>query len=216
MMTYFSVMSSHPDQTGRRSGRRPGESGTREAILAAARHQFAEHGYARASLRGIAAEAGVDQKLIAHFFGSKQQLFLAAVGLPANPNEILTGVLQGGDPHIVTERLATILTRILDQPELFQPLAAVIRASATEPDVRDMLREFFPGALLPALAGLLGPGDPGLRLNLFGSQVAGVILVRDVIGVDPIASTPAHAIAGAVAPTLTRYLLGPLNSQSAT
>jgi AcrR family transcriptional regulator len=207
-------MSSNPDQPGRRSGRRPGESGTREAILAAARHQFAEHGYARASMRGIAAQAGVDQKLIAHFFGPKQQLFLAAVGLPLNPAEILTGVLQGGEPDSVTERLTTILTHILEEPELFQPVAAVIRASATEPDVREMMREFFPGALLPSLAGLLGPGDPGVRLNLFGSQFAGLILVRDVIGVDPLASTPAHAIAEAVAPTLTRYLLGPLDPKS--
>jgi len=204
-------MSSPPDQAGKRSGRRPGESGTREAILAAARRQFAEHGYARAALRAIATDAGVDQKLIAHYFGSKQQLFLTAVGLPLNPVEILTAVLQDGDPDSVTERLTTILTRILKQPELFQPIAAVIRASATEPEVRELMREFFPGALLDALCGLLGPGDAGLRLNLFGSQVAGLILVRDVIGVRPITSTSADAIAEAVAPTLTRYLVGPLN-----
>ena len=213
MMTYCTEMSSHSEQAGRRSGRRPGESGTREAILGAARQQFAERGYASTSLRGIAAEAGVDQKLIAHFFGSKQQLFLAAVGLPLNPAEVLPTVLEGGDPATVTERLATVLTRILEQPDLAQPIAAVIRASATEPDVRELLREFFPGALLHRLKGLLGPGDPGLRLNLFGSQLTGVILVRDVIGVEPITSTSARAIADAIAPTLTRFLIGPVNPE---
>ena len=113
----------------------------------------------------------------------------------------------------MTERLTTILTRILKQPELFQPIAAVIRASATEPDMRELMREFFPGAMVPALGGLLGPGDTSLRLNLFGSQVAGLILVRDVIGVRPITSTPPHAIAEVVAPTLARYLVGPLTPE---
>lgn len=209
-------MSSHPGTRGRRSGRRPGESGTREAILAAARQQFAEHGYARAALRAIAADAGVDQKLIAHFFGSKRQLFLAAVGLPLNPIDILSGVLQGGDPKSVTERLANVLADILERRELFQPIAAVIRASATEPDVREAMRQFFPGELLPTLGELLGAGDPALRLNLFGSQFAGLILVREVIGVEPIAAASARVLADAVAPTLARYLIGPLNPPSDT
>ena len=82
-------MSSRDERrTVRRGGRRPGPSGPARRSSAAARH-FAQHGYDRASLRGIAAEAGVDQKLIAHFFGSKQQLFVAAVGLPFNPGEVL-------------------------------------------------------------------------------------------------------------------------------
>jgi AcrR family transcriptional regulator len=162
-------------------------------------------------MRGIAAEAGVDQKLIAHFFGSKQQLFLAAVGLRLNPVEVLPAVLAGGDPATVTERLVAVIARILEQPELVQPIAAVIRASATEPDVRQLLREFFPGQLLEATRGLLGPGDPALRLNLFGSQLVGLILAREVIAVEPIASAEAHAIAKTVAPTLVRYLIGELD-----
>jgi AcrR family transcriptional regulator len=203
-------MSSQPHGAGRRSGRRPGESGTREAILSAARHQFGEHGYARVALRGIAAEAGVDQKLIAHFFGSKQQLFLAAVGLPVNPAEILPVVLAGGDPATVTERLSEELTTILEQPELVQRIAAVIRAAATEPEVAGMLREFFPGQLVGTVQGLLGPGDPRVRLNLFGSQIVGLVMLREVLVIEPLASAPARAIAEAVAPTLARYLVGPL------
>jgi AcrR family transcriptional regulator len=210
MMTYSDAMSSPGDHAARRSGRRPGTSGTRDAILDAARRQFAQHGFARATLRAIAADAGVDQKLIAHFFGSKQGLFVAAVGLPVNPVEILPRVLEGGDPTVITQRLADALTELLERSELVQPIAALIRAAATEPNVAALLREFFPGALLEEVRGLLGSGDPALRLNLFGTQIAGLVTVRSVFGVEPLASAPARDVADAVAPTLARYLVGPL------
>ena len=48
------------ESSAKRSGRRPGPTTTREAIAEAARRQFAELGYDRTTLRGIAGEAGVD------------------------------------------------------------------------------------------------------------------------------------------------------------
>jgi AcrR family transcriptional regulator len=193
----------------RRGGRRPGPSGTREAILAAASRHFAQHGYDRASLRGIAAEAGVDQKLIAHFFGSKQQLFVAAVGLPFNPGEVLPAILAG-DPDSVGERLAAVLVEVLEQPELHQRLTGVVRAAASEPEVGRMLREFLTRELFGRAAELLGTEDGPFRANLVGSQIVGLVMARYVIAIEPLATMPPRAVAAAVAPTLQRYLLGPL------
>ena len=65
-----------------RTGRRPGVSGTREAILDAARRAFAEQGYQHATIRGVADLAGVDPALVHHYFGTKQGLFVAAMQLP--------------------------------------------------------------------------------------------------------------------------------------
>ena len=76
-----------PAQDARRTGRRTGDSGTREAILGAARKQFGDHGYAGATIRAIAADAGVDPALVHHFFGTKERLFAAAMRLPVNVNE---------------------------------------------------------------------------------------------------------------------------------
>jgi AcrR family transcriptional regulator len=199
-----------------RSGRRPGTSGTREAILAAARRQFADQGYGRASLRGIAAAAGVDQKLIAHYFGSKQQLFLAAIGLPINPGDVLIRVLGDGerDPAVVTARLVHELTDIFEQPQLVQSIAALIRAGASEPEMAQLLRAFFPSAVLESVEGLLGPGDPAFRLNLVGSQVIGLVMARAVVGLEPLASMSARAVAESVAPNLVRYLIGPLDTHA--
>jgi AcrR family transcriptional regulator len=193
----------------KRSGRRPGTSGTREAILAAAGREFALHGYDRASLRGIAAEAGVDQKLIAHFFGSKQQLFVAAVGLPLNPAEVLSAILAG-DPATVGERIEALLVDILEQPELHQRFTGVVRAAASEPEVARMLREFLGHEVFAPAAELLGSEDGTFRANLVGSQIVGLIMARYVIAIEPLATMPPQAVAAAVAPTLQRYLLGPL------
>jgi AcrR family transcriptional regulator len=199
----------HQRHAAKRGGRRPGTSGTREAILRAAGQQFAEHGYDRASLRGIAAEAGVDQKLIAHFFGSKQQLFVAAVGLPLNPAEVLPAILAGG-PDTIGERLARLLVDVLEQPQLHQRLTGVVRATASEPQVARMLREFLTRELFGPAAELLGGDDGPFRANLVGSQLVGLLMTRYVIAIEPLASMPPDLVAAAVAPTLQRYLVGPL------
>jgi AcrR family transcriptional regulator len=193
----------------RRGGRRPGPSGTREAILAAAGRHFAQHGYDRASLRGIAAEAGVDQKLIAHFFGSKQQLFVLAVGLPFNPGEVLPAILAG-NPDSIGERLAALLVEVLEQPELHQRLTGVVRAAASEPEVARMLREFLTRELFGPAAEMLGTEDGPFRANLVGAQIVGLVMARYVVAIEPLATMPARAVATAIAPTLERYLLGPL------
>ena len=87
-----------------RTGRRPGVSGTREAILDAARRAFAEQGYQHATIRGVADLAGVDPALVHHYFGTKQRLFVAAVQLPVNPVEHLMAVLEE-DPAQIGQRL---------------------------------------------------------------------------------------------------------------
>lgn len=199
--------------TARRSGRRPGSTGTREAILAAASRHFAQHGYDRASLRAIAAEAGVDQKLIAHFFGPKQQLFVAAVGLPLNPAETLSTVLAG-DPASLGERLATLVTDVLEQPEVHQRLTGVVRAAASEPEVARMLREFVSREVLPRAADLIGTDDAPFRINLVGSQIVGLVMARYVLQIEPLASMPPSAVAAAIAPTLERYVTGPLDENA--
>jgi AcrR family transcriptional regulator len=196
-----------------RAGRRAGSSGTREAILAAAGRQFARHGYDRASLRAIAAEAGVDQRLIAHFFGSKQQLFIAAVGLPLNPAQVLPQIIAG-DPETLVERLADFLAGVMENPEIHQRMTGIARAAASEPEVARMLREFLAHEVFAPAAKMLDSADGVFRVSLVGSQRAGLLLARYVIGVEALASMPPRAVADAVAPTLERYLRGPLGPRT--
>src|SRR5205807_2346744 len=99
-----------------RTGRRPGPTASREAILAAARRQFAEAGYERTSIRGIAADAAVDAALVVHFFGSKEQLFRTAVTWPFDPTELVPQLLGPGAAGL-GERLARMFLTMWDDHE---------------------------------------------------------------------------------------------------
>jgi AcrR family transcriptional regulator len=194
-------------------GRRPGTSGTREAILAAARRQFAERGYDRTSLRAIAAEAGVDPGLVTHFFGSKQRLFVEVVEFPLDPAETLPEVFSG-DPATIGRRLAELLVSLLESPDARARIIGIVRAAASEPEAARMVRELLMREIWAPAAELLGADDAELRMNLVGSQVVGVVMARYVVGAEPLASLPAEKLVDAIGPTLQRYLAEPLESPS--
>ena len=84
-----------PALVGRQRGRPLGRTNTRQAVLDAARQVFAEHGYQQASLRAIAAEAGVDAGMVRHFFGDKAGLFRRD-GAADRPRVVLPALLEPG------------------------------------------------------------------------------------------------------------------------
>jgi AcrR family transcriptional regulator len=190
-----------------RTGRRPGVSGTREAILDAARRAFTEHGYQHATIRGVADLAGVDPALVHHYFGTKQDLFVAAVQLPVNPVVQLTAVLAE-DPELVGERLIGVFLAVWDHATNTSPLLALVRSAVGDEQAAAMLREFITEEVLGQIAQRLGSPDARLRATLVGSQLIGLIMARYIIKVEPLASAPAAQVAAAVGPTLQRYLTG--------
>jgi AcrR family transcriptional regulator len=190
-----------------RTGRRPGASGTREAILDAARRAFAEHGYQRATVRGVAELAGVDPALVHHYFGTKQALFVAAVRLPVNPVEQLSAVLAD-DPERVGERMIGVFLSVWDQSANNSPMLALVRSAVGDEQAAAMLREFITEEVLGRIAEELGSPDARLRATLAGSQLIGLMMARYIIRVEPLASAPAAQLAAAVGPTLQRYLTG--------
>lgn len=194
-------------QTG--AGRRPGESGTRDAILTAARRQFADLGYDRASLRGIARAAGVDPGLVAHFFGSKQRLFVTVVELPFVPAEVLPRILAG-DPAAVGGRLAAFIVGALSQEESRSRLIGLIRSAAAEPEAASMVRDLITRDVLVPLVERIGSPDAPLRASLIGAQVVGLVMARYIVAVEPIASVGADTLTRVYAPIFQRLLVEPL------
>lgn len=192
-----------------RTGRRHGESGTRAAILDAARQRFAERGYDAATFRAIAAQAGVDPALVRHYFGSKESLFAAAMRLPFSPADALEQALQG-DPERLGERIVRTALRAWDLPDARASALGVLRAAATREEAAGTLRQFLQEAIVARIAGALESPDAEIRAGLVASQVAGLIVTRSLLRVEPIASLGADALSAAVAPTLQRYLTGDL------
>ena len=193
----------------KRRGRRPGPSGTREAIAAAARRQFAELGFDRTTIRSVAAEADVDPALVLHYFGSKQRLFLDAVDLPFEVSE-LVAQLQGGPRSEVGERVARFAVRVLSDPDGLARWTGMIRSAASDPEAAEVLRDVLTRRIFEPLAEALGSEDAQLRANLASSQMVGLVMARYVIAIEPLASADSETLASALAPTLQRYLVGPL------
>ena len=193
----------------RHSGRRPGDSGTREGILRAARRQFSELGYDRTSMRSIAIEAGVDPTLVSHFHGSKQQLFVTVVELPFEPGVVLPQLLSG-DRATVGLRLAGFILGVLESDEGRQRITGLVRAAASEPEAARLVRELVTRELFGPIAASLGTDDARLRASYVGSQIVGLVMARYVVAVEPLASSPPDEVVRAIAPVLQRYLTDPL------
>lgn len=194
----------------RSRGRRPGESTTRREILAAARRQFAERGYARSSVRAIASDAGVDPRLVGHWFGTKADLFVASVELPFDPREIAARIADGPVDQ-VGQRLAEALVHgVLEDPASRGRGIALLRAVATEPQVAPVLRSHLVAEVLTPVAVAIGADHAATRAALVASQMVGMLMMRHVVELDPLVEIGADDLVAVLAPTLQRYLTGPL------
>ncbi|NEC61432.1 TetR/AcrR family transcriptional regulator [Amycolatopsis rubida] len=194
------------DTTGRRRGRRPAGQDTRAALLEAARAVFAENGYERATVRSIAARAGVDAAMVNHWFGGKEGLFAQAVlKLPFEPAELVPILRDGPAEELGVRIVRTFLTRWDGVGgDTFQ---ALIRSIASHEAASSVLREFF-SQFFTGLLSDLGGDRQELRVALCASQLVGIGLIRYVARFAPMVSAEVDTLVTAVAPTLQRYLTG--------
>jgi AcrR family transcriptional regulator len=192
-----------------RAGRRPGDSGTRDAILAAAKQAFGSQGYGATSVRAVARTAGVDPSLVLHFFGSKDGLFEAALELPLDPATVVAGLLAGGVDGL-GERVVRTFLGVWDATPGQGPMLAMLRSAVSHEDSAAMLRELLLRVILRPLALGAGADHPDLRAALLASQVVGLALTRYVLRFEPVASADADTLAPLLGPTLQRYLTGAL------
>jgi AcrR family transcriptional regulator len=197
-------------QSSRRSGRRPGPTQTREAIAEAARSQFAEMGYDRATIRGIAGVAGVDPALVIRFYGGKDALFRDVMALPAAVADRIAGLAEG-PRETVGRRLAEAVVGVLENPATRPIVVGRIRSASSHPDAAALVRETVTRDL-GRLAAALSDDQPEARAVLAGAQFVGIAFARHVVCVEPLASMPAADLVDHLAPTFQRYLVEPLRS----
>jgi AcrR family transcriptional regulator len=166
---------------------------------------FGDRGYDKASIRAIAGAAGVDPALVHHFFGTKEDLFAAAMEFPVDPDTILPLVLAGPREEI-GERLARMVLTVWGDPELRPQFVGVIRSATTNEMGARLLREFITSKVFARVADALNV--PRLNLNAAASQIVGVVMLRYVLEVEPMASASEEELVALLAPTIQRYLNG--------
>jgi AcrR family transcriptional regulator len=194
----------------RRTGRRPGNPDTREAIIGAAREIFGDRGFDSATVRQIATKAGVDPALVHHYFGTKEQLFLATMQVPIEPRTLLTAVVAGGREK-TGENLVRVFLHTWDSPA-GSAGAALFRSAMSSEWTARLLREFLVTQILRRLIRQLDldPAEASMRTALVASQMAGLAMMRYIIRLEPMASASHDMIVASIAPTIQRYLTGPL------
>jgi AcrR family transcriptional regulator len=207
-----------PGRPGR-PGRRAGDSGTSEAILEAARGQFGEHGYRGATIRAIAAVAGVDPALVHHFYGTKEELFAAAMRLAVVPSQVLTAALSSGPGAGLGEagfgvQLVRTALLIWESPEVNETFLGLLRSAVTSEKAAVMLREFVAESILSTVARVSGlnaraePAEVEYRVAMVATQMIGLALTRLILRLPAVAQASVDELAATVGPGVERYLTG--------
>jgi AcrR family transcriptional regulator len=193
----------------KRPGRPPGTSDTRERILNSARELFARNGIDKTSIRAIAAAADVDPALVHHYYGTKTQLFAAAIHIPIDPMQII-GPLQQIPVEEIGYTLPSLLLPLWDS-EMGKGFIATLRSILAGSDP-SLVRSFLQEVITKEVGSRVDdpPGSGPVRVQYVASQLVGVVMARYILELDPFKSLPVEQIAETIAPNLQRYLTGEL------
>jgi AcrR family transcriptional regulator len=167
---------------------------TRQSLLEAAQALFGSHGYDNVSLRDVGERAGVDASLIARYFGSKADLYLAALEADRLANGIDSSEtsLEG-----ITRR---VLQRI-DRHGLGPAMQAILQPE-TDPVIRKRALEYMHTYLVTPLARQAdanGIAQPRLHAEMMLAALMGIAQMRARGGF--------AAISGASPDDLIRWIL---------
>lgn len=193
-----------PSRRARPTGRRPGDSGTREAILEAALGLFAERGYDATSVRAVATAAGVDPALVRHFFGDKDALFATAVADRMQMVPLLQEA-AAAHPTDAGRALTEAYLDLWERPETGPVLHALVRSATTSPDAARMMREMATPRILDATG---GDGQAAHRIALAAAHLLGIAISRYVVRMPAVADLPRDDLVARVAPVVQYHLTG--------
>ena len=189
-----------------RRGRRPGPSSTREAVLTAARARFAASGFTATTIRLVAADAGVDPSQVMQFFGSKDELFAAAMAIPASALERFSTAYEGPDEHLGERLVRASLAAWEGPPEDSEPLMAMLRGAIANESASEQLRDFLQSRLRHGTEGRTDE-DAALRAGLASTMLVGVIVGRRVIGVPTLAAADPEQLVALLGPAIQQILV---------
>jgi AcrR family transcriptional regulator len=177
---------------------------TRAAILAAAREQFAASGYQAATIRAIAAAAGIDPAMVMRYYGNKEGLFAAAAEFDLRLPDL--GALPRKDVG------AALVEHFLDRWEGDDTLMALLRTAVTNDAAAARMQAIFATQLAPLMARLSGEprAAAAARAGFVASQILGLALCRYILKLPPVVALKRAEIVRRIGPTVQGYLFDKL------
>ncbi|ODU02709.1 MAG: hypothetical protein ABS81_16725 [Pseudonocardia sp. SCN 72-86] len=171
---------------------------TRDALLRAARRHFSVHGYAGATLRGIAAEAQVSAALLVKYFGSKEGLLAAASDLEAE-----TAALLDAPNATLGAHLVGALLDLHDRAQADPLLRTVL--TGPRPGGERIVEE-LDRRLVARLADRLDGPDARLRAEMVCAQLIGLGAVRLLLASPATVAEPPAALVERLGPILQAWI----------
>ncbi len=148
-----------------------------------------------------------------HYFDTKAALFADVVKLPVRPDRIVKRALDAPLERLGESLVNTVLTAWEDSK--VKPIGiTVLRSAVSGSAAGGLIRQFLVRELMSAIATKLeesGIPEPEatVRAELVLTQIAGVLIMRHVVGADPLASLPVDVVIARVAPAVQLHLDGP-------
>lgn len=180
---------------------------TRAAILAAARARFAADGYEKATIRAIAADAGIDASMVIRYYGSKAELFEASAAIELTLRDTVT--TDAGPERVSQQYARAFMSRWEDGTNEVEQL--LVRTALTHKDAVGQVQRIFDEEIKPPiLAALAHDPDAELRAALVMTQTLGLALCRYLLGLNPIASADPAVLERAVRDAVHLHLTRPM------
>lgn len=172
-------------ERGSRPIRPRGGAASKQRLLEAAKALFGQKGFETTTLRDIGERAGVDAALIARYFGSKADLYIATVMSES----------RGDDPSSAFESLDEIAEALFVRAEEHGvgPVTHALVRPETAPEILAAAQAHVARRLVAPMAADLarrGFDRPDLRAAIIAAALMGVNLGRAFGWIDALASVP--------------------------
>jgi AcrR family transcriptional regulator len=177
----------------------------RGVVLDAARSVFASRGYARTTMKGIAAAAGVAPEVVRRYYRNKGDLFSAAMRLPTDPRAAVPALLAPGLEGL-GDRMVRFMLLTLDDPEVRADLLALLRAGGSAYSGSRSLQEFIEATVIDRVVSAMGVPDARMRASLISSTLIGVAVTRYLVRLEPLASASDDQVVRMVGPMIQRLV----------
>jgi AcrR family transcriptional regulator len=179
---------------------------TRSSILLAARKRFATDGFERTTIRAVAADAGIDPSMVMRYYGSKNGLFSAATEIQLHLPD-----LTKTDREDIGEALIRHWVELWEGALSDQVMVVLLRSAITNEEAAQQLRTIFAAQVMHAVGQVVDdPAEAATRAGLVSSQMLGLALTRYILRLPPVVDLDQDTIIAGVAPTIQRYLTGPI------